>query len=213
MATRSQVGAWAGLALISLSASLISSPDASAQYRQIGGVGITVFEDPNYRGGSATFRDDVPDLRRFNLNDRISSLRIAAGELWEACIDIDYNGRCQVLSGSESDLRRRSGWNDEISSLRRVRGEGGRRGVRPPVGGPQIELFDRVGFRGRSRTLTDPQSSLGAFGRTVQSIRVTRGRWEICEGTRWGGRCVTVSNNVADVGRIGLSGVSSVRPR
>lgn len=213
MARWGQVGAWSGIALLSLSSSLFSSPGASAQYRQVGGVGITVFEDPNYRGGSATFRDDVPDLRRFNLNDRISSLRIAAGELWEACVDIDYNGRCQVFSGSESDLRRRGGWNDEISSLRRVRGEGGRRGVRPPVGGPQIELFDRVGFRGRSRTLTDPQSSLGAFGRTVQSVRVTRGRWEICEGTRWGGRCVTVSDSVADVGRIGLSGVSSVRPR
>jgi hypothetical protein len=210
MAKWGQVGAWSGIVLISL----VVVPWSSAQYRQIGGVGVTVFEDPNFRGRTATFRDDVPDLRRFNLNDRISSLRVASGELWEGCIDIDYGGRCQVFSGSEPDLRRRSGWNDEVSSLRRVRGDGGRRGVRPPVGGgPQLEVFDRVAFRGRSRTLTDPQSSLGSFGRTVRSVRVTRGRWEICEGTRWSGRCVTISDSAPDVGRLGLSGVSSIRPR
>jgi hypothetical protein len=209
MAASSQVGAWGVIVLISLTL----GSGTAAQSRQVGGVGITVFEDPSYHGGSATFRDDVPDLRRFNLNDRVSSLRVAAGELWEACIDIEYNGRCHVFSGGEPDLRRLSGWNDEISSLRRVRGEGGRRGVRPPVGGPQIELFERIGFSGRSRSLTDPQSSLGSFGRTVRSVRVTRGRWEICEGTRWSGRCVTITDSAADIGRLGLSGVSSIRPR
>jgi Beta/Gamma crystallin len=209
MAASSQVGAWGVIVLISLTL----GSGTAAQSRQVGGVGITVFEDPSYHGGSATFRDDVPDLRRFNLNDRVSSLRVAAGELWEACIDIGYNGRCHVFSGREPDLQRLSGWNDEISSLRRVHGDGGRRGVRPPVGGPQIELFDRVGFRGRSRSLTDPQSSLGSFGRAVRSVRVTRGRWEICEGTRWSGRCVTITDSAADIGRLGLSGVSSIRPR
>ncbi len=209
MAAWSQVGAWGGIVLISLT--LV--PGAAAQSRKVGGVGVTVFEDPNYRGGSATFRDDVPDLRRFNLNDRLSSLRVTGGEFWEACVDIDYKGRCHLFSGSEPDLRRLSGWNDEISSLRRVRDGGGRRGVRPPVGGPQLELFDRIGFGGRSRSLTDPQSSLGSFGRSVRSVRVTRGRWEICEGTRWSGRCVTITDSVADVGRVGLSGVSSIRPR
>lgn len=209
MAAWSQVGAWGGIVLITLT----FEPGAAAQSRTAGGVGITVFEDPGYRGGSATFRDDVPDLRRFKLNDRVSSLRVAPGALWEVCIDIDYSGRCHVFGGSEPDLRRLSGWNDEISSLRRVRGEGGRRGVRPPVGGPQIELFDRTAFRGRSRSLTDPQSSLGSFGRAVRSVRITRGRWEICEGTRWSGPCVTVTDSVADIGRLGLSGVSSIRPR
>jgi hypothetical protein len=210
MAKGSQVGAWSGIALISL----FFIPWSSAQSRPVGGVGVTVFEDPNFRGGSATFRDEVSDLRRFNLNDRISSLRVASGEMWEACVDIHYGGRCHVFSGGEPDLRRRSGWNDEISSLRRVRGDGGRRGVRPPIGaGPQLELFDRLAFRGRARSLTDPQSSLGSFGRAVRSVRVTRGRWEICEGTRWSGRCVTITDSVPDIGRLGLSGVSSIRPR
>ena len=211
MARWSHVCGWAAVVII-LAASNTSAP--AAQNRQIGGVGVTVFEDTNYRGGSSTFREDVPDLRKFNLNDRISSLRVAPGEMWEACIDIDYGGRCQVFSGYEPDLHRRSGWNDEISSLRRVRGGGGRGGVRPPpAGGPQIELFDRVDFRGRSRSLNRPEASLGSFGRTVQSVRVTSGRWEVCEGTRWGGRCVTINDTISDVSRLGLNGVSSVRPR
>ena len=124
----------------------IGVPGVSTEQRQIGGVGITVFEDREFRGRSATFREDVPDLRKFNLNDRITSLRIARGETWEICIDVDYGGRCQVFSASEPDLHDRGGWNDEISSLRRIRG-----GVRPPVGQPQIVLYDRTGFRGSSR--------------------------------------------------------------
>jgi len=184
----------------------------SAQSRQIGGVGVTVFEDPDYRGRSATFRDNVPDLRKYNLNDRISSLRIAPGELWEACIDIDYGGRCVVFSGTEPNLRERGGWNDEISSLGRVRG-GGRSGIVPPIGGPQIVLYDRESFRGNSRAVTGPQSSLGSFGTRVQSVRILSGRWELCEGTRWSDRCVTINESVPDINRFGLRHVSSVRPR
>jgi Beta/Gamma crystallin len=182
----------------------------SAQDRQIGGIGITVFEDPDYRGRSATFRDAVPDLRSFNLNDRISSLRVARGEIWEACIDIDYGGRCQVFSDTEPDLRRRAGWNDEISSFRHVRGRGG---VRPPTGRPQIVLYERTSFRGTSRTITGTMSNVGNFGNRVQSVRVVAGRWELCDGTRWTDRCVTVTDSIPDVGRYNLRGVHSVRPR
>jgi hypothetical protein len=185
----------------------IGVPGVSTEQRQ-SGAGISVFEDREFRGRSATFREDVPDLRKFNLNDRITSLRIARGETWEACIDIDYGGRCQVFSRSEPDLHDRGGWNDEISSLRRIRG-----GVRPPVGQPQIVLYDRTGFRGSSRQLTGPMSSLGSFGARVQSVRIIRGRWELCEGTRWSDRCLTVNESITDVGRAGLSRVSSARPR
>ena len=193
---------------------LISSAAVPEQARQERSVGVTVFADPDYRGQSATFRDDIPDLRRFDLNDRISSLRIARGETWEACVDVDFGGPCLVFSGAEADLRRRSGWNDEISSLRRVRNGGrGRSGVRPPIGRPQIALYDRAGFKGSSRELSGPMSSLGSFGNRVRSVRLMGGRWELCEGTRWSGACVTVTESVNDVRRFGLHGVASVRPR
>jgi hypothetical protein len=43
---------------------------SSAQERQLGGVGITIFTDSNFRGKSATFREDVSDLVRHGLNDK-----------------------------------------------------------------------------------------------------------------------------------------------
>lgn len=100
-----------------------------AQERQMGGVGITVFADPNFRGKSATYRQDVPDLQPLGLNDKVSSLRVGRGEQWEVCEHANYQGRCVVVSGNEADLRRNS-WNDLISSFRRVR-VGFRRGLRP----------------------------------------------------------------------------------
>jgi hypothetical protein len=118
-----------------------------------------------------------------------------------------------VFTGNEPDLHRRGDWNDEISSSRPVRGGGGRPRVRPPAGERQIVLYDRTGFRGSSRSLEGPMSSLGSFGPRVRSVRVMGGRWELCEGTRWSDRCVTVSENIADVGRLDMQGVSSVRPR
>ncbi len=189
----------------------LSLDSAPAQDRRSGSVGITVFSDTEYRGKSATFREDVADLRTVDLNDRISSLRVAPGEIWEVCLHVDYGGRCQVFTGNEPDLHRRGDWNDEISSIRRVRGA--RRGLRPPGAIRQIALYDRVGFRGSSRSLEGPMSSLGSFGARVRSVRVTGGRWELCDGTRWTDRCITVTESVPDVAAFDLKGVSSVRPR
>jgi hypothetical protein len=55
--------------------------------------------------------------------DGRSSLRAGPGELWEVCEHANYQGRCAVVSEEERDLRR-IGWNDIISSARRVGGGG-----------------------------------------------------------------------------------------
>ena len=120
-----------------------------------------------------------------------------AGEVWEACIDIDYGGRCQVFSGFEPDLHQRRGWNDEIPRCAASAAAAAAACARRSAG-RRSSCYDRVGYRGRSRSLTGPEASLGSFGRTVQSVRIMSGRWEVCEGTRWSGRCVTVNNNVTD---------------
>src|SRR5215472_11117731 len=73
----------------------------SAQTRQMGGVGITVFADRNFRGTARTFHNDVPNLRSFGLDNRIRSLRIGAGEKWEVCAAPNYSGGCVVVSGEE----------------------------------------------------------------------------------------------------------------
>lgn len=87
--------------------------------RQMGGIGITVFQDRNFRGRTLTFQRDIPNLRSYNMDRRISSLRIGPGEQWEVCASPNFRGGCVVVSGEESDLRR-NGWNDRIASVRRV---------------------------------------------------------------------------------------------
>src|SRR5262245_45335050 len=100
-------------------ATLTFSSPASAQRRWLDGGGITVYSDIDFRGDSARFRGDVPDLVRVGLNDTISSIQIANGETWQICQDVNFGGRCQLISGSIADLRRMN-WNDRISSMRRV---------------------------------------------------------------------------------------------
>jgi beta/gamma crystallin len=190
-----------------------------AQYeeRAIGGIGITVFRDENFRGQNATFRSDVPDLRRFGFSDRITSLRVAPGEYWEACERANYQGRCQVFSGDERDLRR-VGWTDRISSLRRVRGGGGGGGgypgPRPPGSRRGIVLYDDPYFRGNSLPINRPIDNLRfqSFHDRAESVRVVSGRWELCAepGFR---RCQIVDRDVPNLSALGLNKkLSSVRP-
>jgi len=187
-----------------------------AQYREraIGGVGITVFRDENFRGENATFRQDVPDLRSYRFSDRITSLRVAPGEYWEACERANYQGRCQVFSGEERDLRR-IGWTDRISSLRRVRGDGGGNpGPFPPAGRRGIILYDDPYFRGNSLPMRDASENLRfqSFHDRAESVRVLSGRWELCAEPRFR-RCQIVDRDVENFSSLGLNKkLSSVRP-
>jgi hypothetical protein len=201
--------AWISLLVIASTSALMAG-SASAQTRRYGG-GMTVFADPNFRGKSATFGADTPDLRPYGLNDKISSFEIPNGESWEVCVDINYGNRCQVFSASVSDLRP-LGWNDKISSLRPARGFQGQRsgGVLSPNVMPQLVIYDRPGFRGSSRTVTAQTSNLGSIGSRGGSVQVISGAWQLCD--RYG-RCSTVSRSVPDLAQLGLNGaITSVRP-
>jgi hypothetical protein len=183
------------------------------QQRQMGGVGITVFDDIGYRGENATFRSDQPDLGSARFANRISSLQVAPGEVWEVCEGVNYRQPCQVFSGMEPDLRRRS-WNDRISSLRRIRGDrgGGIFPPGPPSDGNGLVLYSDERFRGQARTVNGPTPSLGSFNDRARSVRVYSGTWEVCEDIDYG-KCRTVNRDVSDLTGLGLSKrVSSVRP-
>lgn len=188
------------------------APAAQVQPRQMGGVGITVFEDSNYRGGNATFRNDEPDLGRVRMAGRISSLQVAPGELWEVCENTYYRGRCQVFSGTEPDLKRRN-WNDRIASLRRVRNGGGSPGYPGyPGARPGITLYSDENFGGRAREITIATPSLGSFNDEARSVRVHQGIWELCDDSGYRD-CRRVDRDVANLASLGLSGrVSSARP-
>ena len=194
------------------------SLDASAQRgRGFGYSGITVYEHPDFRGNSVTFRNEVPDLREHGLNDRISSLEVDGNQAWEVCRDINFGGGCRVFQGPIDDLRA-EGWNDRISSMRAVgfaRGNNGRGvwGNRGNVGRQsRLVFYDRPNFRGDARDVLNGATNLGTAGDRARSVQVYGGTWELCEGTFRNARCVTISDNVADLRSLGLrNGVASAR--
>ena len=206
------------------------SIDASAQRRDRGysgyNDGITVYEDPDYRGDSATFRNEVADLRADGMNDRISSIHVNGNQSWEVCRDINFAGDCRVFTGSVEDLRQ-EGWNDRISSMRVVgfaRNGNNRNGNNGNGGwwnngygngrGSQTRLvvYDRTNFRGDARDIVNNATNLGSLGDRARSVQVYGGTWELCDGASRNSRCVTVSQSVPDLRSLGLrDGVASVR--
>ncbi len=196
--------------------------DASAQWRgrgYSGYSGITAYEDPNFRGSSVTFRNEVADLRAHGLNDRISSIEIDGNQAWEVCRDINFGGGCRVFTGSINNLRE-EGWNDRISSMRAVgyaRNNNGNRDGSWGNGGrnardSRLVLFDRPNFRGDSRDIENTAMNLGSFGDRARSVQVYGGTWELCDGASRNARCITVSQSISDLRRLGLrGGVTSIR--
>jgi hypothetical protein len=193
-------------------ASAAGAIGGAAQPRQMGGVGITVYADAGFKGDNATFRSDQSDIGPSGFGNRISSLQVAAGEIWEVCANTEYRPPCQVFSGTETDLRRRN-WNDRILSLRRVRNPGGGSALpRPPLPGASLTLYSDDRFRGSTRVITGPTASLGSFNDDAQSLRITGGVWDVCEDIDFG-KCRTVDRDMSSLGALGLDKrISSVRP-
>ena len=82
--------------------------------------GIVLFEDAYYQGRAFEVNGDIPDLGAVRFNDRASSIQIGrAGGRWEICEHANYEGRCSRLDADQAVLPRE--WNDQISSIRRVR--------------------------------------------------------------------------------------------
>lgn len=85
-----------------------------------GGGAITVYERRGFRGASDRFSDDIPNLSRTGLNDRIRSIQVGRRGSWEVCSDAYFRGRCRIVSRDVGDTRAIN-MEDNISSIRRVR--------------------------------------------------------------------------------------------
>ena len=208
------------LALAIVATVSVFSLDVSAQRRGGSYAGITVYEHPDFRGTSVSFRDGIPDLREHGLNDRITSLEVDGNQAWEVCRDIDFAGGCRVFTGSIDDLRA-EGWNDRISSLRPAGFAGGGRGNvlgnrdrrgRANASQSRLVIYDRPNYRGDARDILSSATNLGSVGDRARSVEVYGGTWELCEGAFRNARCVTVKESVPDLRNLGFrSGVTSVR--
>ena len=94
---------------------------------------VTIYQDPEFRGGSRALMGDIVDLDDAagpcgtgvggDWDDCISSIRIPAG--WEVTVfqDDNYGGASTTFTADVTDLERRpgpcsDGWDDCISSIR-----------------------------------------------------------------------------------------------
>ncbi len=186
-----------------LASFLVCSPAAPAA--QTAALGLRVFGDVDFKGLSAGFVRDTPDLTPTGMVGAASSLQVAAGEVWEVCTEPRYGGRCRTVTEDIGDLRR-GGWNDIIASVRRLRG-GAARSFGPGPARPSatgLHLFGDINFRGSSATLTanTPDLEQQGMARMVSSVRVDVDEaWQVCTETEFRGRCLVVTEDQSDLRR------------
>jgi hypothetical protein len=87
-----------------------------------GGV-VHLYQDDNFQGRRLQFFNEENDLRKWNFNDKTSSLTIQGDELWTFYRDINFGGPSVTLGSGTytlSDLKQEGIPNDSISSLRRL---------------------------------------------------------------------------------------------
>lgn len=90
--------------------------------------------------------------------------------------------------------------------------------VPPPGGGGgafEAIAYTSANFGGRQLRIRTPIANLGnipGFNDNIRSIRIISGRAEVCVDSRYRGRCVTLSQSVSDLNRIGMGNrISSIR--
>jgi hypothetical protein len=186
-----------------------------------GSGGIELFNGQNFSGDRRFFPGEESNLARAGFNDQAVSVRLTGRGAWQLCDDAGFRGRCVFVNGNEPDLNRLGlAW--RVSAIRPVEDNSGGWGAGGGWGndnwsggrGPEISLFERDGYGGRSVRLRDGIANLNnhGFNDTARSLR-TRGRWIVCEHANFEGRCRTVQGDLWDLNGIGLANrVSSLRP-
>jgi uncharacterized protein YcfJ len=80
----------------------------------------------------------------------------------------------------------------------------------------QVTFYEEEGFRGRAFTTNQRVADLESFGfnDSASSVIVDRGRWQVCDDTRFEGNCVVLRPGSYDsLQRLGLdTSIYSVRP-
>ena len=183
---------------------------------------VTFYEHQGFEGRSFTTDRQVGNFERFGFNDRASSA-VVLGDRWEVCEDSRFRGRCIVLRPGRYPSLAAMGLNDRISSVRDVsrnaRIDDYRYAPVPvAVANPeaaQITFYEREGFAGRDFTTDKAVGDFSRYGFNdrASSAVVLGDRWEVCEDSRFGGRCVVLRpGRYPSLAAMGLNDrISSVR--
>ena len=185
---------------------------------------IILYRDADFEGASFGTDRDVRNLWRDNFDNATSSIEILNGE-WEVCENSDYKGKCVILDSDESRL-----WSlqldNRISSIRqrpdgtkrrqerqeRERIEREERELRQAMNTMDFVIYEHGDFGGRGLPTNGTVNNLGDINDQGSSIRVRKGRWEVCEHGNLQGRCVEVSSDVRNLNTLGMNDrISSVK--
>ena len=189
-------------------AGLVFAAHAAAQ--------ATFFEDEGFAGRSVNATQQIPAFERYGFNGRASSV-VIVGERWEICQDSQFNGPCLVLRPGRYPSLAAMGMNDRISSARIVSGNARIDDDRyaPAPEAAQATFYEREGFEGRSFSAAEQVANLRrtGFNERAASAVVVGDRWEVCDATRFRGRCVVLRpGRYASMAAMGLNDrISSVR--
>jgi len=153
--------------------------DKISSLRVIGSVNAMVFKGEKFKGRSGHFLTDVSDLRKQGWNDQITSIRVTkTASAWDggrfpawgreaipnegACFyrDAGFKGDYFCVPRGASYAQVPPGFNDKISSVRVIRGEG-------------VLIFADRDFDGRVEPLTSNVTDLqrGTWNDRISSIR------------------------------------------
>ena len=159
---------------------------------------ITFYENEGFRGRSLTTESQMSTFDRQNFNDRASSV-VVTRDVWEACEDIYYGGRCVTLRPGRYGSLSAMGLSDQISSARIVSPN-----ERPddhfyPPAAPvqtlsQVTFYEDNDFQGRSFSTRNPVDNFERFNFNdrASSVVVEGASQEVCEDANFGGRCVVL---------------------
>ncbi|MBK6405912.1 MAG: hypothetical protein IPN03_18115 [Holophagales bacterium] len=162
-------------------------------------IGIAVYTDKGYRGRSWVFSDDIRDLSRMGLSNRISSVRIFGGR-WRICRSPNFGG-CLEISGDVSNLRD-IGFNDQVSSIQEL----GPGGSGSGGGRVSITVYRDKDYSGRSWSFDKDVRNLGSMGmgNQISSVKVSGGRWRLCRTSSFDG-CIEIGEDVQDLREFGIN--------
>jgi hypothetical protein len=147
--------------------------DRISSIRIYGGATVTVFQDEDFKRGSQTFRQDVPNLQSWN--DRITSYRVEGRQGYGtsstseprvgACfyVDADYQGERFCVGTGDNQPNVGDRWNDRISSIR-------------IYGGATVTVFQDKDFGGDHQTYSQDVPNLRNWNDRMTSYKVEGGR-------------------------------------
>lgn len=183
---------------------------------------VTFYQSENYQGRTFTAEGQVGDLQRFGFNDRASSVVVKGGP-WEVCESVNFSGRCVIMLPGNYPSMNGTGLNDRVSSVRaanpNARVDDGRyqaaAAPMPSSENGQVVFYSAEGFQGQSFTADNQVEDFTRFGfndRAASAV-VLGDRWEACENSRFGGRCVVLRpGRYPSLTAMGMNGrISSVR--